>query len=143
MRSIPEFDFTRGTQILLLATIVLIISWLINAAFYPERVGILLTLLIIPFSALATYAAATDMDWSLFHRTGTTTVTVRQTYLGETSAASVWGLIAVGFVGLEVFTWVLIGSLEDLWDLVAFSFCILGGVLIIVGGYIAHKEWEM
>jgi hypothetical protein len=56
---------------------------------------------------------------------------------------SVWSLIAVGFFGLEVFPWLLLGSVEDLWDLIAFAMCILGGALIIIGGYIAHKEWEI
>ena len=83
------------------------------------------------------------MDWSIFDRWGSLTVTVRTRKIGETSAVSVWSLVAVGFVGLQVVIWFLIGSVEDLWNLIAFSMCILGGVLIIIGGYLAHKEWEI
>ncbi|MFX1517403.1 MAG: hypothetical protein ACFFC6_13950 [Promethearchaeota archaeon] len=116
---------------------------MINVAFYPNGIGIILTLLIIPFSALATYAAATDMDWSLFDRWGSTTVTVRTRYLGKTSAVSVWSVVAVGFVGLEIFALFLIGSVTDIWELLVIVLFILGGILIIIGGYIAHKEWEV
>ena len=116
---------------------------MINAVFYPNGIGIILTLLIIPFSALATYAAATDMDWSLFDRWGSTTVTVRTRYLGETSAVSVWSFVAVGFVGLELFAvFLILESLSNLWEILALLLCILGGVLVIIGGYVAHKEWE-
>ncbi|UCG01936.1 MAG: hypothetical protein JSW11_20345 [Candidatus Heimdallarchaeota archaeon] len=141
-RFILEIDFTRRTQILLLATVLLITSWFINFIFYPEGIGIIFTLLIIPFSTFATYAAATDMDWSLFDRWGSTTVTVRTRSIGKTSAVSVWSLVAVGFVGLEIFAWFLIGTVENLWDFIAISLCILGGI-VIIGGYIAHKEWEI
>ena len=82
------------------------------------------------------------MDWSLFDRWGSTTVTVRTRYLGETSAVSVWSVVAVGFVGLEIFALFLIGSIANIWELLGILLFILGGILIIIGGYIAHKEWE-
>lgn len=59
----------------------LITSWIVNIVFYPEGPGVLFTVIAIPFSAIATYAAATDMDMSLFSRTGTDKVTIRSQYL--------------------------------------------------------------
>lgn len=65
-------------------------------------------------------------------------------YLGESSAASTWSFVTVGFVGLDLFAWILIiESLGNLWEILAILLCILGGVFVIIGGYIAHKEWEM
>ena len=78
----PEYDFTRGTQILTLATVTLFISWFISMRFYPGSPGILFTLIATFFSTIATYAAATDMDMSLFERI----YVASSRYLGETSA---------------------------------------------------------
>lgn len=128
----------------MLATIILIVSWVVNIVFCPESVGVFFTILPIPFSVIATYAAATDMDWSLFSRWGSDTVTVRTQYLGETSAVSIWSVVTVGFVALDVFVYFLVIEevMENLWEILAFLLCILGGIFTIIGGFVAHREWE-
>ena len=50
----------------------------------------------------------------------------------------------MGFVALDVFGHFLVieDVFKNLWEVLAFLLCILGGVLVIIGGFIAHGEWE-
>jgi hypothetical protein len=136
-----EFDFTKATQILTLATGALFISWITIFFYYPESPGIIFTLIPTFFAAIATYAAATDMDMPVFH----TRYLQLSRYLGETSAASTLSLMAFGFVVLDVIIWIIVKSQSrfNLMDTIALILTIIGGGFVSLGGILAHKEWNM
>ena len=118
----------------------LIISWIVSFVFDPESLGVIFTAIPIPFSAIATYAAATDMDMSVFATRGRF-----QTgrYLGESSAAATWSFLALGFVALDVLMWILIVErFESGLDALAFLLCFFGGVFVLIGGIVAKREWD-
>jgi len=119
-----EFDFTKATQILTFATGTLFISWITTFFYYPESPGIIFTLIPTFFSVIATYAAATDMDMSVFH----TKYLAPSRYLGETSAASTLSLMAFGFIVLDVFIWIVVKSQSrfNLMDTIALILAIIG-----------------
>ncbi len=135
-----EIDFTKATQILIIATGALFISWITTFFYYPESPGIIFTLIPNFLAAIATYAAATDMDMAVFH----TRYLQPSRYLGETSAASTLSLMAFGFVVLDVFIWSVVYSQSrfNLMDTIALILAIIGGGFVSFGGIIAHKEWN-
>ena len=135
-----EIDFTKATQILIIATGALFISWITTFFYYPESPGIIFTLITTFLAAIATYAAATDMDMSVFH----TRYLQPSRYLGETSAASTLSLMAFGFVVLDVFIWSVVYSQSrfNLMDTIALILAIIGGGFVSFGGIIAHKKWN-
>ena len=107
--------------------------------FNPESIGVVFTAIPIPFSALATYAAATDMDMSVFSYRGFQ----KGQYIGESSAAATWSFVALGLVALDVLIWFLIVErFESGLEALAFLLCFFGGVLVIIGGIIAKREWD-
>jgi len=134
-----EFDFTKATQILTLATSILFISWITTFFYYPESPGIIFTLIPTLFSAIATYAAATDMDMPIF---------LSQYWAatkGKTSVAATCSLVASGLVVLDVFIWIVvrIQIRSNLMDTIALILVIIGGGFVSFGGIIAYKEWKM
>lgn len=124
----------------MLATVTLIVSWIASFVFNPGSIGVLFTAIPIPFSAIATYTAATDMDMSVFSYRGRF-----QTgrYLGESSAAATWSFVALGFAAFDVFMWFLIVErFESGLEALAFVLCFFGGVFVLIGGILAKREWD-
>jgi hypothetical protein len=140
----PEYIYTQGTKILLSGSISLLLSWIITLIFNPDEPAFIFALIPCIFAILAAYSAATESDWNLFSRWGTNKVTVRSQYVGNTSAVSIWSVITVGFVGLDLFIWFLIQNRIQINILHTLSvlLTLIGGLLIIVGGFIAHREWQ-
>jgi hypothetical protein len=134
-----EFDFTRGTKVLTLATINLIVSWITSFIYYPRSSSIILTLISAFFSAIATYAAAKGMNMPLF---------LSQYWAatqGKTSASFTSSLVASSLVLFNVFIWITVWdqASSNLMDTIALILAIIGGILVSYGGIIAHKEWKM
>ena len=141
-RAKDDFDYTRASKILTIATIILILSCVANILLLQGF--FLLSMVAAFFSVLATYAACTDMDLAVWERWGSYTVTVRRRYLGETSAASSFALVAFGIIAIDALIWILVmfspGS--DLRLLLLFALSSAGGVLVALGGFLAHQEWN-
>lgn len=138
---IPKYDFTTGTQLLFIATTLLFLSWLISIVFYPDSASVLITFVVSVISGFATYAATTDMDHSTYDRAVTGRASIRRVKLNETSAASTWSIVAIGIHTLNLFIWILvIGS--NMFDIIALLLSIIGGVFLILGAIVSHREWE-
>jgi hypothetical protein len=117
----------------------LITSWFINIIFRANA-PILFSVIAGFFSAIATYAAATDMDMSIYTRA----TYGRSQYMGESSAAFTWSLVAFGIFVIDVIIWILLlPSVEiDLLVILVLCFPSVGGVCVLVGGIIAKREWD-
>ncbi len=133
-----EFDFTRGTKILTLATITLFVSWITSFIYYPRNSSTILTLISAFFSVIATYAAAKSMNMPLF---------LSQYWAatkGKTSASFTSSLVASSLVLFNVLIWIIVKdqARSNLMDIIALILAIIGGILVSYGGIIAYKEWN-
>jgi len=142
----PEYDFTRSTQILLIATVVLVIDLILNIVFISGGPGTFFAFFAVIFSAIATYAAATGMDMAVFDGASGTEFLSSQ-YLGEMSAALLWGIMATFIIAFDVLIWILamssLGSdFKDIWY-IALTSSLIGGGLALFGAIVAKREWDM
>ncbi len=141
----PEYDFTRGTLILLIATVILVIDLIINIVVIPGGPGTFFAFFAVIFSAIATYAAATDMDMAIFDTLSGLEFLTTQ-YLGESSAALIWGIMATFIIACDVLIWILailsLGSdFKDIWY-ITLTLSLIGGGLALFGGIVAKREWD-
>ena len=139
----PEYIYTQGTQILIGGTISLLISWIITLIFNSSEPAILFAVIPTVFAIIATYSAATESDWNLFSRWGSSANSVKSQYVGNTSAVAVWSIATLGFIIIDLILWFLIfDSIRvNLMHTLSILLTISGGILIAIGGFIAHREW--
>ena len=142
----PEYDFTRSTQILLIATVVLVIDLIVNIVVLSGGPGTFFAFFAVIFSAIATYAAATDMDMAVLDTVPGMEFLSSQ-LLGESSAALTWGIMATFIIAFDVLIWIIailsLGSdFKDIWY-IALTLSLIGGGLALFGGIVAKREWDM
>lgn len=141
----PEYEFSRGTQILLVATVVLVIDLVVNIMFISGGPGTFFAIFAVIFSSIATYAAAKYMDMAAFDGASGTEFLSSQ-YLGEMSAALLWGIMATFIIAFDVLIWILalssLGSdFKDIWY-IALALSLIGGGLALFGSIVAKREWD-
>ena len=136
-----EIEITKGTVILLIATILMFAACILGFIVYNGNELFLLILAGPILGILATYSAATDRDMSTytkqFGRFGDSR------YLGESCAALTFGLVDVGISAIFLLTFGLI--LSDGFDANMFfitMILLIGTVLTAIGAYAAWTEWE-
>ncbi len=142
----PEYDFTGSTQILLIATVVLVIDLIVNIVVLSGGPGTFFAFFAVIFSAIATYAAATDMDMAVLDTVPGMEFLSSQ-HLGESSAALTWGIMATFIIAFDVLIWIIailsLGSdFKDIWY-ITLTLSLIGGGLALFGGIVAKREWDM
>ena len=71
----------------------------------------------------------------------------KKQYLGESSAALLWGIMATFIITFDVLIWILamssLGSdFKDIWY-IALTLSLIGGGLALFGAIVAKREWDM
>ncbi len=137
-----EVEITKGTVVLLIATILMFSSCILGFIMYKGNEVFLLTLAGPILGILATFSAATDRDMSDYDMSGGRFH--RGKYLGESCAALTFGFVAVGTnaVFLLIFGIVLGGVFDANMFLITVIF-LLGTVFTALGSYIAWTEWNV
>jgi hypothetical protein len=136
-----EVEITKGTVVLLTATILMFSGCIIGLVMYNGNEVFLLTLAGPILGVLATFSAATDRNMSDYDMFAGSFQQGR--YLGESCAALTFGFVAVGINAIFLFIFGLI--LSDGFDANMFlvtMILLLGTVLTAVGAYVAWTEWQ-
>jgi len=134
-----EYDFTTGTKILTLATIILFLVLSLTIFFYPNVWW--LTAIPAVLAAIATYSAATDRDMSVFFYRGRFQ---KSQYVGESSAACTFSVLSFGImiIVVMVFTIVILDPPSDPTLSLITVLSYIGVILTMIGGVIANREWN-
>jgi len=134
---LSEYDFTTGTKILVIATLVQL-GGLVLSLLYEETGTFALFLGGGLFcSIVAVYAAATDRTMSVSSRGGP----FGKRSVHETSAANMFSIFSMMLIAFPVII-LLIASSSDPNEVFAVILALIGGVIVLLGGFAAGKEWD-
>lgn len=137
-----EVEITKGTVVLLIATILMFSSCIIGLIMYKGNEVFLLTLAGPILGVLATFSAATDRDMSDYDMFAGRFQ--RGKYLGESCAALTFGFVAVGVNAIFLIVFGIV--LSDVFDANMFLITVIfliGTVFTAFGSYIAWTEWNV
>lgn len=134
----PEYDITTGTKMFILATIILLVACIIALLFEPSGMFALFLGGTVFLGIVGIYAAATDMSYSSSYEKS------RFNYSKpiDASVAQIVGIIG-GFFAF--FPLLLIFLAPELGENNLMLTALLGGtggILLIIGGIIAGREWD-
>ena len=133
----PEYDVTTGTKIFILATIILLVAFIVTLLFEPSGMFALFLGGTVFLGIVGIYAAATDMTFS------SSAQKARFIYSKpiDSSVAQMAGIIGGFFAFFPLLFIVLAPELGENNVMLAALLGGAGGLFLIVGGIVAGREW--
>jgi hypothetical protein len=136
--NMPEYDFTTGTKIFVLATIILFIAFILALLFESTGVFALFLGGTVLFGIAGTYAAATDMSYSSSYEKS------RFVYSKpiDASVAQIVGIMGGFFAFFPLLFIFLAPELGENSLMLASLLGAAGGLFLIIAGVVAGREYE-
>ena len=136
--NLPEYDYTPGTKIFILGTIILLVACIVALLFEPSGMFALFLGGTVFLGIVGTYAAATDMTFS------SSAQKARFVYSKpvDASVAQMAGIIGGFFAFFPLLFILLAPELGESNLMLAALLGGAGGLFLIIGGIVAGREWD-